>query len=94
MAYIKTDTTKLIEHGNNINKLIEQYDAIVEELFDKIDKANKDNGAISSTSGDEYIEFIMSKKEDYIKLRKELKKYSNSLISYANDLELCGKGDE
>ena len=94
MAYIKTDTDKLKEHGNNINELLKKYNDTIDELFDKIDKSNKENGAISSTSGDEYINAIMKRKTNYIKLGKELKKYSDSLISYANGLESCAKGDE
>lgn len=94
MAYIKTDTTKLKEHGENINKLVDEYDDIINDLFKKIKQSNKENGAIFSTSADAYIEALMKRKEKYVNLGKNLKKYGNSLILYANSLELSKKGDE
>lgn len=81
MAIIKADANKLIEAGEEIAKLTNEYNELIDELYDKLFMINKT--CWSSQKADTYVTML---KNDKLKN----KMISNCLVSYSNVLKNSG----
>ncbi len=73
MAKIMADGYKLIECGDEIVRLCEDYDKEIDELFNKLSKINQK--AWSGNSASEYISRIRLQKSMYTTFGRDLKNY-------------------
>lgn len=81
MAIIKADADKMIYAGEEIKRLTSEYDALIDELYNKLSTINRDCWV--SENADLYVSKLRSDK-------MQNKMVSNNLNSYANFLKSSG----
>lgn len=85
MANIKVDTTRLESSGRRIIELSKQYDTLVDDFFERINKAVKNNWA--GNASDTYRGNLKFEKEFFDTFSSCIRQYGNELITHANSIE-------
>lgn len=78
------DGYKLIDCGDEIVRLCEEYNNEIDDLFDKLNNINKK--AWSGSSAQEYISRVKSQKSMYTSFGKDLKNYGKLIRSVGKNV--------
>ena len=88
MAIITADGDKLIECGEDIIKLCDEYNMLISDLFEKLYKINN---YWSGSSADSYKQRILLDKSQYLLFGNHLKNYGKVLSNTGKNINYVVK---
>lgn len=88
MATITADGNKLIECGEDIVRLCDEYNMLITELFEKLSKINN---YWTGSAADSYKQRIMVDRPKYISFGNQLKNYGKVLANTGKNVNYIVK---
>lgn len=85
MANIRIDTVRLAADGKRIVELSKQYNALIDDLFDKINYVTRNNWA--GEASDQYRSNLRYEREFFKKLSSYINQYGNELIAHSDTIQ-------
>ncbi len=87
MATIKVDCDKLRESGNRILSLANDYENVLKEYIDRLEKV-EENHLWNGNSAKAFVERVKSDKTAYFEMGKVLKRFGKTMLDFSNDMSI------